>query len=132
MTVRFPHGMGDQKDGPAARVRLPAVIDEHAADALRTELYTLLTGSTIEHIELDARELRLISPRGLGVLASVGLAVRRRGAQLDVVHCSPRLLSALRIARLAGSPGGDREGSSADPGVDLDWTPWWSSAAANA
>jgi anti-anti-sigma factor len=133
MTVRFSRVMRSQKPATAASVRLPAVIDEQAADAIRAELRRLIVGTSGGHIELDAQDLRLISPRGLGVLAAVALAVRRRGVDIDIVNCPPRLLGVLKDARLAADP---REAvAAASPGADdleVDWTPWWRSAAANA
>ncbi|GAC1611616.1 MAG: hypothetical protein NVS3B26_26290 [Mycobacteriales bacterium] len=125
--------MGSQQDaGAVARIRLPAVIDEQGADVLRRELRGLIEGTAAERIEVDARELRRITPRGVGVLAAAGLAIRRRGATVEVVNCDPSLLGVMRVARLPAATGDRSAATLVAPDIDVDWTPWWSSAAANA
>jgi anti-anti-sigma factor len=116
--------------GGFARVRLPAVIDEHAADALRVKLRTLAADPSVACLELDATELRYVGGRGLGLLASVGLIARGRGARTYVVNCRPRLLALMRASRLTAVVGEPPEAELRES--DADWTPWWTSAAANA
>lgn len=112
------------------RVELPSVIDEHVADQLRAELRELAAEDSVARLELDAAELRFIGGRGLGVLAAVGLIVRGRGGRAYVVNCQPRLLALMRVSRLPAVVGELPEEVPRES--DADWTPWWTSAAANA
>jgi anti-anti-sigma factor len=111
------------------RVHLPAVVDERAVNELRPLLRELAADGSVAGLVLDAEELRFIGGRGLGLLAAVGLIARGRGARAYVVNCQPRLLPLMRMSRLP-AVAGETPDESKDSVAD--WTPWWTSAAANA
>jgi MYXO-CTERM domain-containing protein len=130
MTVQHSELMTNGGDRGSFRVLLPAVLDDATTMETGPELRRVATDAAHDCIVLDARHLTSICPAGLGLLAAVGLLARRRGAQVKAVNCNPRIAGLLRIARLDASAADSSDAS--ELSTDDDWTPWWSSAAANA
>lgn len=114
-------------------VLLPEALGDVQVEALRDGLREVAGDHACWSLELDARNVRAISTAGLGLLAAVQLLVTRRGATLAVVRCTPaiqRQLALVRVPATLDRPLYPQRSASATRRHD--WTPWWSSAAANA
>lgn len=119
---------------PTCTVLLPTVLDDVAVDALRDQLFALAHDPSRRHLRLDARQLRVISARGLGLLAAVHLVTTERGGTVTAAGCTTRVKRRLAAVRIAGELDVSESTTQGahDRDVEQDWTPWWTSAAANA
>jgi anti-anti-sigma regulatory factor len=65
--------------------QLPQVLDDHSVGSWREPLHQLARTHGTALLELDARDLRVMSPAGLGLLAAVRLIAADRGVTVVAV-----------------------------------------------
>ena len=117
------------------RVFLPSRLDDDWVESAGTGLRAIAAEQSGPELLLDARRLRVVSIRGIGLLAAVRLIAAQRGTAVTAVECRPDVAAVMGLARIsvtpsiaAGRPGETRD----EPSPRHDWTPWWTGFAANA